>query len=358
MTPADSPTLDSILPRLRASAQTCDQTGDWPAGDWEDLRAVGATRWVLPRGWGGDELSPLDLHLHYERIAAASLAAALVLTQRDAAVDLIAGSPRDLPPGGPLAGLLTGPDYVTVGIAQLTTSRQGGPPALWATPVESASPEDGQAYRVDGVIPWCTGAAKAAAVVAGAVTPDGEHVLFTIPVPAAGLTVEPPMRLAALRASWTSQLRCEGLLVPADQVLRGPAANVLSPRRTHLPLGQAFLGLGLCRAGIDLIGEHASAPARRAAEQFEQQLAAVREEVIALSHPDRTADATAAAPALRGRCNDLAIRITHAAVALYKGSGLLPDHPAQRLARESMFLLVWSCPTPVTDCTVDLLADR
>ena len=28
---------------------------------------------------------------------------------------------------------------------------------------------------------------------------------------------------------------------------------------------------------------------------------------------------------------------------------------AQRLAREAMFLLVWSCPNAVIDCTVDLL---
>ena len=59
---------------------------------------------------------------------------------------------------------------------------------------------------------------------------------------------------------------------------------------------------------------------------------------------------------IRGACNELALRITHAAVALYKGTGLLADHPAQRLAREAMFLLVWSCPDPVIDCTVDLLS--
>jgi hypothetical protein len=59
---------------------------------------------------------------------------------------------------------------------------------------------------------------------------------------------------------------------------------------------------------------------------------------------------------LRGQVNDLAVRITHAAVALHKGSALLIGHPAQRLARESMFLLVWSCPNPVIDCTVELLS--
>src|SRR4051812_9727394 len=125
VTRPDQPTLESILPRLRAGAQACDQTGEWPARDWEDLCAVGATRWVLPHDFGGEELSPLDLHLKYERIASASLAAALVLTQRDAAIDLIAGSPREKSAGGTLASLLTGTDYVTVGIAQLTTSRQG-----------------------------------------------------------------------------------------------------------------------------------------------------------------------------------------------------------------------------------------
>ena len=29
--------------------------------------------------------------------------------------------------------------------------------------------------------------------------------------------------------------------------------------------------------------------------------------------------------------------------------------PPQRLAREAMFFLVWSCPDPVIDCTVSLL---
>jgi hypothetical protein len=52
------------------------------------------------------------------------------------------------------------------------------------------------------------------------------------------------------------------------------------------------------------------------------------------------------------------MRITQAAVALHKGSALVLDHPAQRLAREAMFFLVWSCPDPVVDCTVNVLADR
>lgn len=84
----------------------------------------------------------------------------------------------------------------------------------------------------------------------------------------------------------------------------------------------------------------------------------MRARIIDLSDAGREADATSAAPIVRGQCNDLALRATHAAVALYKGAALLTSHPAQRLAREALFLLVWSCPNPVIDCTVDLLSGR
>jgi alkylation response protein AidB-like acyl-CoA dehydrogenase len=83
----------------------------------------------------------------------------------------------------------------------------------------------------------------------------------------------------------------------------------------------------------------------------------LRGEVLKLSTPGHENAATVAGPRLRGACNDLAVRITHAAIALFKGSALLADHPAQRLAREAMFLLVWSCPDPVIDCTVAVLSD-
>jgi alkylation response protein AidB-like acyl-CoA dehydrogenase len=121
----------------------------WPE---ELLREhANAFLWAMPRAFGGDELDPLELHLRYEQLARESLALALILTQRDSAVGIIAagGSQRllaEVHDGG----------FVTVGIAQLTTSRQAGAPAL--------AFRDG---RVDGVIPWATGAAKAKYIVAG-----------------------------------------------------------------------------------------------------------------------------------------------------------------------------------------------
>ena len=52
-------------------------------------------RWSLAREFGGDELSPLDIHLRYEAIASASLATALILSQRDSAAGAIEGADSD-----------------------------------------------------------------------------------------------------------------------------------------------------------------------------------------------------------------------------------------------------------------------
>ena len=44
------------------------------------------------RTLGGEELSPIEIHQRYEQIAVASLGTALILTQRDSAVQIIASS--------------------------------------------------------------------------------------------------------------------------------------------------------------------------------------------------------------------------------------------------------------------------
>jgi len=340
-------TLAPLLAGMRRRADDLDQSGAWPEEDFRELAAAGVMGWAVPREFGGAGVSALDQHLGYEIISAASLNVALILSQRDSAVGLIeAGS--SLLRSELLAALARNDVFTTVGIAQLTTSRQGGPPALRA----SREPDG---YRLDGLIPWCTGAAKARWIVAGAATEDRRQLLFLLPHDAVGVTIDPPMPLAALRSSWTASLRCGGVEIDEPLLLRGPAEKVIV-RSNDLPLRQAFQAIGLCRGALDLIAAHNSAAASKAHQRLESQLVALRDRVLALSQSGREAEATAAAPEIRGQCNDLALRITHAAVALYKGAALLAGHPAQRLAREALFLLVWSCPNPVIDCTIDLLS--
>jgi alkylation response protein AidB-like acyl-CoA dehydrogenase len=243
--------------------------------------------------------------------------------------------------------------FATVGIAQLTTSHQRGEPALRAR-------RESDGWHIDGLIPWSTGADRSRFVVTGAVVNDSpkespQQILFVLSTSWNGVTLSPPMPLVALQSSHTGSVTCEDVIVEDRFVLFGPAANVLSARKKTVPLGQAFLALGLCRTAIELIDAHDSDLARQTCKRFESQLTDLRSRVVAYCDPGTTPD-PAQAPQLRGACNDLALRITHAAVAIYKGSALLVGHPAQRLAREALFLLVWSCPNPVIDCTVQLLA--
>jgi alkylation response protein AidB-like acyl-CoA dehydrogenase len=340
--------LQPLLEKLSARATELDRTGNWPADDLADLAAAGAMRWAIDRQFGGIGLAPLELHLHYEAISSASLSTALVLTQRDSAALLVQNSPDWAPRHEFLAALCGNEFFTTIGIAQLTTSRQGGKPALSAR-----RREDG--WRIDGVIPWSTGPAFARCVIAGAACEDGRQILFSLPMDRTGVTIEPPMKLVALSSSWTTSVQCRDVHVSDAELMRGPAAKVVGGPSKGLPLSQSFLALGLCRAAIDAIGRHKSPRGQSTHDVFAEQFQDIRRRVIEACQPSNEPSAPIIA-ALRGQCHDLAVRVTHAAVALYKGSALLLDNPIQRFARESMFLLVWSCPDPVVDCTVAELA--
>ena len=52
---------------------------------------------------------------------------------------------------------------------------------------------------------------------------------------------------------------------------------------------------------------------------------------------------------LRADSNSLVVRAAQAALTATKGAGYVTGHPVDRLVRESLFFLVWSCPQAVTD---------
>src|SRR6185312_2609984 len=121
----------AILEAIAGRAESIDQSGQWPQQDLDDLRRVGLTRWAVPVEYGGLDRSALQQHLGYEQLARASLAVALIVSQGDAAIGLIEGSQSDMR-SELLPRLAAGELFSTVGIAQLTTSRQSGPPVLRA----------------------------------------------------------------------------------------------------------------------------------------------------------------------------------------------------------------------------------
>ncbi|MEM8875582.1 MAG: acyl-CoA dehydrogenase family protein [Planctomycetota bacterium] len=336
--------IEDACKRIAERADENDRLAQWPAADLRDLAEAGATRWAVPIADGGDGLDPIALHERYEHIAAASLATSLIIRQHDLAVALLAASGNDKLREEQLPLVSTGESWCTIGISQLTTSRQFGEASVTAEP-------EGTGYRLDGVIPWVTGAAECDVVIIGATLADGQQLLAA--ARSAQLEIPEPPPIAALAATRTTNAHIRGLHIDPEDVLLGPTEGVLRKWNRDVPIGQAFLALGLARSAIRVMELDAGDEVRAHISTAEQSLNDLRDRVLWYCRqpsPD-TDDGTQ----LRAQTIALAQDLTHAAVAVHKGTALINHHPAQRLAREALFLLVWSCPGDVRQCTLDRL---
>lgn len=343
--------LGRLVERLAEADGAADDAGDWPSTLWSILFDEGATRWVLPRELGGDGLARSALLEYYARVASGSLTAAFILSQHDAGVRrLLVNAPR-LCADHWIAEIAAGRAFTTVGLSQLTTSRRHGAQALLAVEVGPGR------YRLDGAIPWVTGAIKADVVVVGAVLEDGQQLLIALPNDRPGFSVQPPFELAALQASCTSEITCDGVLISDSDLLAGPSADVLSTPGSAGTGGleTSALALGQARAALDMLTEEL--PRR---EDLEEPVEAMSDAWSQLWQ-DLTATAEglpgAQSPGhVRGQANALALRTTQAYLTARKGTGFLRSDPAQRWARQALFFLVWSCPSPVAQAAIRDLA--
>jgi alkylation response protein AidB-like acyl-CoA dehydrogenase len=339
--------LEDALEVLRSHAAEADEAADWPSASWEALGRAGVTGWVIPRAHGGEQRDPVSLLEGYGRLAGACLTTCFLLSQRDAACRRLRDSGKEdlcrelLPP------LARGETFATVGLSQLTTSRQHGRPALSARLA-------GDALVLDGVMPWVTGAARADHFVTGAVLDDGRQVMVVVPRTAAGLRVGTPLDLAALRGSLTAEVRCEGVVLERKWLLAGPAERVLAPGRGAGGLETSALALGLAETAVRYLAEEATKREdwRQPAAECESGWRALHETLVRLAREGGTVeDATA----LRARANAFVLRATQYALAAAKGTGFVRTHPAQRWARQALFFLVWSCPRPALEATLAYL---
>ncbi|HWE39932.1 MAG TPA: acyl-CoA dehydrogenase family protein [Isosphaeraceae bacterium] len=336
--------LAEVVGRLAAADPAADEAGD-PAieGFWRPLAEAGAPRWSLPTEFGGEGCDRPTLVRRYGRVAEGSLTAAFVLTQHDAAVRrlvpaALAGSGRA---SEWLGAIAAGRAFATVGISHLTTSRRRGPRALVAVEVPGG-------YRLDGLLPWVTAAPRATVFVAGAALDDGRQLLFALPADRPGVAVRAPFELAALQASGTCEVACDGVAIAAADVLAGPSPDVMATPGAAGTGGLETSALALGQARAALVALAALAPDRDELAEPIEALAAtwgqLADDLVAAAEgrPD-------APPAgmLRARANAFVLRASQAYLTARKGTGFLRGEAAQRWARQALFFLVWSCPTPV-----------
>ncbi len=307
---------------------------------------MGVFEWFMPRHWGGQEWSELDITRGYLRLGAACLTTAFVITQRTGACQRIAGSDNEVAKARLLGGLVSGETFATVGISHLTTSRRH-----LARPVLVAR-ESNDGFILDGYSPWVTGADHASTIVTGAVLDDseaaaGQQILVALPTDLPGVTVPPPPRLVGLSASHTGEVHLKNVHLSREWLLAGPAENVM---RMGIGAGTgglqtSTLAIGLASAAIDFLEHEAIARAdlASAAAELRREHGELQATLLALAG----GQAVCTNDQLRAQANSIVLRATQASLAAAKGSGYVVGHPAGRWCREALFFLVWSCPQGV-----------
>ncbi|MGB0717170.1 MAG: hypothetical protein ACPGXK_14925 [Phycisphaerae bacterium] len=329
-----------VLPDGRATA--------WPSELVDLLHDAGSFRQAVPQALGGLDLPARDRLHTYAAVAEGDVACALILTQHDAACELMAGEPEHSDSQSVLRQCATDRMLVSVGISQLTTSRRGnGGPALRARPVTGG-------FSLDGVMPWVTAARHAACVVTGAVCENKEEILAIVRAETEGLKPQDDFRLMALEKSGTAEMTCEQLFVPAATVIRGPTENVLKRRSPVKSLTVTFVALGIARRMMQEIAS-SNMPSsfdesiRRARAALNDWEGSLDEWSARLDDPG----VEVPKESLRAQGNHLLSQLASTLMIVSKGSGYVSTHVAQELYREAAFFLVWSAPDGVRSNTLE-----
>ncbi len=332
--PPEPDALRAACDRLAARAAETACTGPWVSGAFRELADAGVLAAFIDQDSGGAPAPDADRQAMFVAIAERCLTTGLALSQWAAACQIIhradAATRRHwLPP------LARADMFTTVGVSQLSTSRQHlGAAALTAT-------RDTIGWRLDGLCPWVTGADSVDTIVTGAATDDGP-LFFVVETGADGVLIEPPLDMLALSGSRTSVVRLQGAR---------PAAAIAPPSGGGLRTGgltTSALAIGAARASVAVLGREAEQ--RPTLGPIVERLRAEADDLARTLLEAATAGIEPAdRDRLRAECNSLVVRAAQAALTASKGAGFVNGHPVERLVREAMFFLVWSCPQAVAD---------
>ncbi len=327
-----------------------DEHGVWPADLWATTISTGAHLWQIPSEYGGLGLETAAYLPLYAKLAEASLTAAFILSQQDAAVRRLLPSGHRPKIAAMLQSVAHGKVFISIGISQLTTSTRLGQAAMTAVFEPNGS------VILNGAMPWVTGALQAQAFVTGGVAEDGRQVLVVVPRDRAGVSVPEALPLAALQASCTGEVHCRQVRVEPDEVLAGPAPEVMKiPGLAGTGgLETSALALGQARAALQALAAHSGeGPEQEAVSAIAAQWETLARHLV--SSAAQKVDSMPAAE-IRRQANALVNRAAQAYLTAKKGAGFLRTDPAQRWARQSLFFLVWSCPSPIARASIRDLA--
>ena len=216
---------------------------------------------------------------------------------------------------------------------------------------------DAGGWRLDGVAPWYTGWGLNDVAFLSGMTDEGDVVFGAVPATeGAGVSVKTRLRTSALDAAQTVVLALDAVFVAdADVALRQPHAGWLAGDAVVANANPAIFGVA--HSAVQLLYETGTArdePATiNAAAVFAERVADVRTRCYALADdvaPDQAVDERLA---LRAEALEVLVAVTSALVASGAGPAMSSSAPAQRKAREALFLLVQAQTAPARAATLD-----
>jgi alkylation response protein AidB-like acyl-CoA dehydrogenase len=304
---------------LFPSAMNVDAADRVPSEHFDALAAAGLYGLAGPAEAGGLDVDLTTFRTVIEIMAGGCLATAFVWLQHHGAVRALSASPNSGLSDKWLAPLCAGAQRAGVALG----GARPGPPLLRARPADGG-------YLFDGIAPWVTGWDMIDVVHTLARDEAGNLVAALLPAAASVSLAADPLRLTAVNASRTVQLRFTAHFVPADLITGIVPLAAWQARDAAGLRANGSLSLGLAGRCTRLMAElWADAPAA----PLEVELAAARARLDAAD--------SASMPAARATAAELAFRIAGALVVAAGSRSITVDQHPQRLAREALFLLVF-----------------
>lgn len=332
-----------LADRLLAPQAALVDRSEVPASHLEEIRRSELLGVSAPRAYGGAGAPDSVAREIQEILAGACCSTWFVQTQHHTPVRMLAQA--ELPVRERLLGSLS-TGGLLAGIAYAHVR------AFPRVPVRATAERDG--WRFDGTVPWYTGWGLNDVLLLAGVT-DSDEVVFAFAEAheQPGLRASEPMRLAALTAARTVSLELTGLRLPEESVvLRTPRetfALVDLPRGTNASPAV----FGVTYAALRVLEETGEAGT---AEELRGRVGEVRRQAYRLAEHPVAHERVEERLALKKRSYDLMRTATTAAVVAGGGRTMDVRHPAQRLFREGMFLLVQGQTSVVRRAHLDALA--
>ncbi len=238
------------------------------------------------------------------------------------------------------------------GFSQL---RRPGPPTLRATRVDGG-------WRFDGTVPWYTGwGLNDVCLLAGRTGADPEQAVFAVVPAVAGphLSASGPLRLLAMSATRTVELALDRLFVADDDIARVlPMARWAAADARRTPnVNPAVFGVARASlAGLATCDEARVPGVSAAVAAFRARLTDVRARAYRLLDEVPDDEALDERLQLRVQAVQLALDVTAAEVAASAGAAMTTGSPAQRHAREALFLSVQAQTADLRGATVTALS--